>query len=324
MSVPQTTNSLMRHLRDKCNIDISGSRQKKQLICYGYYHGYKGYRFFNKDTNRIPYTEFSEVISVIEYDNNLKAILYPVLMFLETSIKNIVCNTSVEGLKDDTFDSVYKKRMSDNPSNTRQQLNRLKLRNAIYSRISTRYKDEEHRDSQMVRHFYDRGRDVPVWGVSEIIYLSDLASYFSCLDFSMREQILREMDMLDVSLDTDRNLLTNILYTLKALRNAISHNNVVFDTRFKDRKVNPVVRKWAEKESGIKNITLYSLIDYIIILCCLLNKIDFSTARVNKLFKEYNEQNTVLKESVSKAIYEMIVPSHVSAKAIELEAYLKK
>ena len=264
------------------------------------------------------------MISVIEYDNNLKAILYPVLMFLETSIKNIVCNTSVEGLKDDTFDSVYKKRMSDNPSNTRQQLNRLKLRNAIYSRISTRYKDEEHRDSQMVRHFYDRGRDVPVWGVSEIIYLSDLASYFSCLDFSMREQILREMDMLDVSLDTDRNLLTNILYTLKALRNAISHNNVVFYTRFKDRKVNPVVRKWAEKESGIKNITLYSLIDYIIILCCLLNKIDFSTARVNKLFKEYNEQNTVLKESVSKAIYEMIVPSHVSAKAIELEAYLKK
>lgn len=322
MGTPQTINGLMRHLRNECNISISGSRQKQQLTDYGYYHGYKGYRFFNKDTNRIPYTDFSEVVAVIEYDNNLKAAIYPAMMFLETAIKNIVCNMSVIGLKDDTFDAVYKNRMQDNPSNTKVQLNRLKLRNTVYSRIASRYREEEHKDSQMVRHFYNRGEDVPVWSVSEIIYMSDLASYFSCLDISIRENILRSMGMLDISIDTDRNLLTNLLYTMKALRNAFSHNNIIFDTRFKDRKISPVVKKWTEKETGIRNITLYSLVDYLIIICCMLNKIDFSDVRVKKLFRDYRDQNEILKNSVSRKIYDMIIPANVAAKISSLENYL--
>ena len=51
-----------------------------------------GHRFFSKSSNPIPYSNFSEVVAVIEYDNNLKAALYPGLMFIETAIKNIVCN----------------------------------------------------------------------------------------------------------------------------------------------------------------------------------------------------------------------------------------
>ena len=89
MNTPQTIDGLMRHLRDECNIQIGGSYQKKQLISYGYYHGYKGYRFIKNSQNRIPYATFSEVVTVIEYDNNLKAALYSDMMFIETAIKNI-------------------------------------------------------------------------------------------------------------------------------------------------------------------------------------------------------------------------------------------
>ena len=71
MSTPQTLNGLMRHLRNDCGINISGSKQKKQLESYGYYHGYKGYRFVKRNSNRIPFTDFGEVVAVIEYDNNL-------------------------------------------------------------------------------------------------------------------------------------------------------------------------------------------------------------------------------------------------------------
>lgn len=35
MKSPQTINGLMRHLRNECNVNISGSRQKQQLISYG-------------------------------------------------------------------------------------------------------------------------------------------------------------------------------------------------------------------------------------------------------------------------------------------------
>lgn len=312
----------MRHLRNDCNIMISGSKQKQQLISYGYYHGYKGYRFVKDANHQLPYTDFSEVVAVIEYDNNLKAALYPNLMFIETAIKNIVCNATVEDLHLGTFDYVYKERMNDNPLNTRLQLNRLKLRNNVYSRLSNRYSEEAKKDNKMVRHFYNRGEDAPLWVIFEIFYLSDLASFFECLNTSTREKILAQLNMLDISIDTNRELLSNMLYTIKALRNAVAHNNIIFDTRFKDRKINSVLKLWTENETGIQNITLYSVIDYIIVLCCLLKRLDPSETRAKELLKQYEKENLMLKVSVDSTIYNQIIPQNVSSKLSALIAYL--
>jgi len=322
MSSPQTINGLMRHLRNDCNINIGGSYQKKQLVSYGYYHGYKGYRFVRNSTNRISYTDFSEVVAVIEYDNNLKAALYPELMFIETAIKNIVCNESVQGLKVGTFEYLYKERMRDNTTNTKLQSKRLRLRNSIYSKLSSQYHDEEDKENQMVRHFYNRGEDAPIWVVFEIMYLSDLASYFECLNKAIREKILKQLDMYDIAIDTNSNLLSSMLYTLKALRNAVAHNAIVFDTRFKDRKVNKVLKKWVESETGIQNVTLYSLIDYIIVVCCILKRIDFNGTRATRLLEKYKEENQKLQHSVTPDIYSQIIQQNVTNKISALDAYL--
>jgi abortive infection bacteriophage resistance protein len=212
--------------------------------------------------------------------------------------------------------------MNDNPANAKQQLNRLKLRNSVYSKLSTRYREEERKDNQMVRHFYNRGEDAPLWVVFEILYLSDLASFFECLNKTTREGILTQLDMFDVSIDTNRELLSSMLYTIKSLRNAVAHNNIIFDTRFKDRKISPVLRKWTEKETNIQNITLYSLIDYIIIICCLLKRIDFTGTRAKKLLNQYKAENTALQQTVSPAIYNSIFQQNVATKITALETYL--
>ena len=312
----------MRHLRNECNIQISGSYQKQQLISYGYYHGYKGYRFVRNNRNQIPYSDFSEVVAVIEYDNNLKAALYPELMFIETAIKNIVCNESIKGLKLGTFEHLYKERMSDNTTNTRLQSKRLKLRNSVYSKLASRYHDEEGNDNQMVRHFYNRGEDAPIWVVFEILYLSDLASFFECLNENIRGNILTQLDMLDISIDTNKNLLSIMVYTLKALRNSVAHNNIIFDTRFKDRRISPVLKGWVEKETNIQNITLYSLIDYIIVVCCLLKRVDFSGVRAKSLLDKYKAENQRLQNSVTTTIYDQIIQQNVSSKITALKTYL--
>lgn len=323
MSSPQTINGLMRHLRNNCNIQISGSYQKQQLISYGYYHGYKGYRFARNSNNRIPFTDFSEVVAVIEYDNNLKAALYPELMFIETAIKNIVCNESVSGLKLATFEHVYQNRMIDNTTNTKLQAKRLKLRNSVYSKLSERYRNEEYKDNQMVRHFYNRGEDAPLWVVFEILYLSDLAGFFECLNEIMRENILRQLNMLDISTDTNRMLLSSMLYTIKSLRNSVAHNNIIFDTRFKDRKISTILKKWIEKETNISNITLYSLIDYIIVVCCILKRIDFSRIRATNLLEKYKEENQRLSSRVPINIYQTILQQNIANKISKLEIYLQ-
>ncbi len=133
---------------------------------------------------------------------------------------------------------------------------------------------------------------------------------------------MTQLNMFDVSIDTNRTLLSSMLYTIKALRNSVAHNNIIFDTRFKDRKISPILKKWTEKETGIQNITLYSLIDYIITVCCLLKRVDFSASRSRKLIDEYKNQNQILKNSVAPSIYSQIIQQNVTQKITALEAYL--
>ena len=82
----KTTDALMRHLRDS-GITINGGKQKRQLINTGYFHGYKGYRFFQSSKNRLPFTSCDEVYATIQYDSELKALLYGKMMYIETAVK---------------------------------------------------------------------------------------------------------------------------------------------------------------------------------------------------------------------------------------------
>ena len=76
----KTIDDLMEHLKES-GISISGAVEKQQLINVGYFHGYKGYRFFTLPANRIPFNSFSEVYRTIEYDSKLKSLLYEKVMF---------------------------------------------------------------------------------------------------------------------------------------------------------------------------------------------------------------------------------------------------
>ena len=152
--------------------------------------------------------------------------------------------------------------------------------------------------------------------------MSDLASFFECLNESNRELILAQLDALDISLDTSRNLLSTMLYTLKSLRNCIAHNSIIFDARFKDRNINTVLKKWLEKETNIQNITLYSIIDYIIIVCCLLKRVDFASNRAKILLEDFKKQNEILQNNVASKVYGQIVQRNVIQKIQALDVYL--
>lgn len=94
------------------------------------------------------------------------------------------------------------------------------------------------------------------------MYLSDVATFFKCLNSSVRKDILKVLNMLDTSIDTNLEVLHAAIMTIKAMRNAVAHNEIVFDARFKDRDINQVLKLWVEKETNIKNITLHTLVDF--------------------------------------------------------------
>ncbi|SET22619.1 Abi-like protein [[Clostridium] polysaccharolyticum] len=108
----EKTDALMRHLRDS-GIAIGGSEQKRQLINTGYFHGYKGYRFFGNNQRRLPFTSYNEVYATIQYDSDLKALLYGKMMYIETAVKNIALESILVNADSESIQSslanAYKK-----------------------------------------------------------------------------------------------------------------------------------------------------------------------------------------------------------------------
>ncbi len=226
----KTTNVLMKYLRDNHNINIGSSKDKRYLKNIGYYHGYKGYRYINNPQNRINIKDFSEIVSIVNFDSKLKSLLYPQIMQIETISKNLVLQLLVEEYKTDEFNEIYENEMTDyrnsNPKNYKNNLkHRLGVQNSIYSSLSRSYSN----NNKIVSHFYSKDRHVPVWGIFEIITLGTYADLIKSLDLKIRRKIDREMK-LNIAYDTNGRFPEKIMYLIKALRNSLAHNDVISDS----------------------------------------------------------------------------------------------
>lgn len=326
----QTINGLMRHLRNDCNIHISGSKQKQQLINYGYYHGYKGYRFYVKSKNIIEYTDFNQIISVIEYDNALKSLFYEPLMSLEMFFKNNALEEICKGCTDVSFDGIYKEKMTDFPNDKKLKIERLLLKDRIHHMLSERYRSETNninnnnnrQKASMVCHFYDRGDEVPIWAIFEIITLGEFATFIKCLNKNVRNNILRNLQM-DCGVDTNSMLIPNALYIIKSLCNAVAHNNIIFDCRFLDRNPSRNILEWIKNTTGINNIKFTYLIDYLILLVTMLSKVGYEKTKIEKHISLFEKEIDKLYNSVPNNIYTKIVSTSAKNKINQLKIITK-
>ena len=60
------------------------------------------------------------------------------------------------------------------------------------------------------------------------------------------------------------------LYALKDLRNAVAHNDVVFDTRFKRIEPTKAMKRCLEQEVGLPYVNFKTIGDYVILVCYYL------------------------------------------------------
>lgn len=61
-------------------------------------------------------------------------------------------------------------------------------------------------------------------------------AFYKCLDSRVKQAIVQELNM-PSNFNSD-SLLGDIIFTLKDLRNAVAHNGIVVDVRFKSNSVN--------------------------------------------------------------------------------------
>ena len=336
---PKTINGLMKYLRESKGLQISGSLQKRKLMNIGYYHGYKGYRYITKPSNHAAFSQFDELLAVYEFDNQLKALFYPYVMQIETALKNYVLEVIVQRIHSDSFSDVYSKLLDNYKAfsttgkvyptiNERRKAEekfkkelqkRLDLRNRIYNVQANAFK----KDNKIAHHFLSEDKPLPIWGIFELLSLGEFGHFVSCLNESCRRDISRKIGIRS-SDDTNAMMPQRLIYTTKDLRNAIAHNDVVFDTRFKTGAIDQHMNRVISNATNVQGITFNTVTDYLVLLLYQLKLLQVNKTELRRLITGFSEAQERLRASVPTSIYAQIIHTNSNRKIQDLKAFIAR
>lgn len=318
---------LMRHLRSN-GVAISGHKQKRQLMNTGYFHGYKGYRFFKVASNKLPFTSYEDVYATIQYDAKLKALFYSKIMFIETAVKSVSLECIMQEAKSENIQTIYDKAVSgfknaptsaDLDTKKKLQKNKLNLQNMVQGYLARAY----HEGNPKITHFYNNMSysGVPIWALVEIMTLGDFGFLLSCLTIKTRENISKKLGI-GLRNDTYRELVYKYLYTLKDLRNAIAHNAVVFDTRFRRFDPNRAMKRTLETDIGLPYVNFKSIGDYLILTCYYLKRLEVPKTEIRALIRDFERITEEYKNTVDATVASMVIHPDLQSRLLVLKNYI--
>lgn len=93
-----------------------------------------------------------------------------------------------------------------------------------------------------------------------------------------------------MSCDANCKLIYKYVYALKDLRNAIAHNDVVYDTRFRKMDPSRSMKQCLILEMGLPYINFKTIGDYIILVCyCLKFLLKATKTEIKSFIKEFEK-----------------------------------
>jgi len=319
----KTTDGLMRHIRDEHHINIGGSKKKKELLEMGYYHGYKAYRFLRTINNPFVITSFEEIKSIYDFDMELKEALYSSVMQIETILKNYTIAIIVSNDNTD-LESIFKlylnryKEFSVGSSKYKDEMKqRLQLKQNFDSVIAQNYKDKA-----VIQHYVHNNKPVPLWALFELITLGDYGKFLLCLNTSTRIKLEDKIGIKDISTDTDGSMLPKHVFILKELRNAIAHNSIIFDCRFKNIGIRNTIIAQLCVKTGVNNISFNSIIDYLVLIVYYQKNLGETNKKMRLVIRNVIRIVNKFKQNINKSTFDKILGTDVYNKLISIENYI--
>ena len=89
---------------------------------------------------------------------------------------------------------------------------------------------------------------------------------------------------------------------MKDLRNAIAHNDVVYDTRFRKMDPSRPMKQCLILEMGLPYINFKTIGDYIILICYFLELLKVSKTEIKAFIREFEKMTKEYEEQVSSDV----------------------
>lgn len=315
----------MKYLRDVKGIDIKGSSQKNKLMNIGYYHGYKGYRFIRNANDKITYSNFNEVTAIYDFDSSLKQIFYPCVMELETAFKNRTLAIILDESNTSDLTEIYNDLLTEYVEyiNSKDRNDALKRRLALRNKLFSEQSNAFTKHNPIATHYLNKRSNLPIWGLFELLSLGEFAKFVSCLKESTRLKISDNLQ-LPKTFDQNGKLFEKMLEVDRNLRNAVAHNDVVFDTRFGNKNASSQLRGMLSNQTKINNITFDTVADYIIFMVYQLKLIGKPKTELKKIVSDFETATNKLRNCIPNNVYAKILHSDCHSKMIDLRKYISK
>ena len=115
-----------------------------------------------------------------------------------------------------------------------------------------------------------------------------------------------------------------LIYTTKDLRNAIAHNDVVFDTRFKTGSIDKQISNAISTATRVSGITFDTITDYLVLLTYQLKLIGISKTELRRLIAGFSDAQEKLRSAIPTSTYNQIIHTDNNRKIQALKAYIAK
>lgn len=313
---------LMAYLTEHHGITVK-PEQVQALRNLGYYHGFKGYRFVRQPSQRIVFSSLDELIALNEFDMKLKALIYPKVMFIENALKSYVIESVLSDSGSEYLDDIFNQSMTHYRSYTpgsesyqKQYAKRMTLRGKINSALLRDYSKQK----QTVNHFFNRDKPIPIWAVFESLTLGEFGTFFSCANQKVK-LYTSGLLQLPTNLDADGKLTEYMIYCIKDLRNAVAHNNTIFDTRFQRSKINHRLIGLLRAEVGLTELNFKYISAYIILMAYMLRKMGESTESCEKFVDAYICATEELREQLSGDICNQILGTQQRKNIAQIQTF---
>ena len=316
-----TIRQMMKYLRKQHHIAIKSS-QTQSLRNMGYYHGYKGYRFIREAKQKIPYSNFDELNAIVNFDMQLKSLFYPKVMIIETALKSYVIEAVLDDSKSEDLDTIFNRSLTFYKTfvpGTKKYKSEVSKRMYLKSKITNDLGRDYDHGNRIIDHFLKQDRNIPIWAIFESLTLGEFGTFFFFFFVKLHTSHLLH---LPTNYDADGELTKLIIFTIKDLRNAIAHNNVIFDTRFQQKAIDSRLINLLKQETHISNIDFQYIDAYFILVIYVLRKMDASKTSCRQLIISYNKAKDELRAQIPSSVWTRILGSGTKANMKALSTYI--
>lgn len=113
-----------------------------------------------------------------------------------------------------------------------------------------------------------------------------------------------------------------LIFATKDLRNAIAHNDVIFDTRFKTSNIDNQISSTLKNSTGISNVNFETITDYLILIVYLLKLLGVTKTELKKIINEFEELVIKLRKSIPTSIFVQIIHTDYASKTAQLRKFI--